>query len=191
MRIIGGRFKGRKLFSVPGARTRPTGGKLREALFDILPRSLDGARTLDLYAGTGAFGLEALSRGAAHAVFIDTDVRAVSTIQKNIRMLGVEKQTRCIRWNIAKNLKCIQPAQSRFDLVFMDPPYERGVILESLRHLLISQCLAPGALVVVEYGIKSRFPEVLPAAFATAERRKYGKSLVAFLDYMIGEATLS
>ena len=190
MRIIGGRFKGKNLYSVPGASIRPSGGKLREAVFDITAGRIADARVLDLYAGTGAFGLEALSRGASRAVMIDSDARAITAIKKNIQLLGVEKHARCIRWDISKNLNCIQSVHPPFDLVFMDPPYKQAAVYDTLRHLSETRSLAADACVVIEHGVKTPFPEAFPPDFVAADRRKYGKSLVTFLDYVIGETTL-
>jgi len=190
MRIIGGRCKGKKLYSVPGGAIRPSGGKLREAVFNIAADLVPDARVLDLYAGTGAFGLEALSRGAERAVLIDDDARAITTIKKNIQLLGMEKRARCIRWDISKNLNCIQAVHPPFDLVFMDPPYDQPAIHDALRHLSETRSLAADARVVIEHGVKTPFPEAFPPAFVEADRRKYGKSLVTFLDYVIGETTL-
>ncbi|HMA66728.1 MAG TPA: 16S rRNA (guanine(966)-N(2))-methyltransferase RsmD, partial [Desulfosalsimonadaceae bacterium] len=123
MRISGGEFKGRKLFSVRGSDIRPSGGKLREAVFSIAADFVAQGRVLDLYAGTGSLGLEALSRGARRAVFIDNDQRAISAIRDNIQLLRVQDRTTCIRWDITKNLNCLQAMSPPFTLVFIDPPY--------------------------------------------------------------------
>ena len=176
---------------MPGGAIRPSGGKLREAVFNITAALVADARVLDLYAGTGAFGLEALSRGAFRAVMIDADARAITAIKKNIHLLGMEKRARCIRWDISKNLNCIQSVHPPFNLIFMDPPYDQTVIYDTLRHLSESRSLAADARVVIEHGFKTPFPETFPPAFVETDRRKYGKSLVTFLDYVIGETTLS
>jgi len=186
MRIIGGAFKGKKLYSVKGLETRPTGGKVREAIFNIQGRAIAGARVLDLFAGTGAFGLEALSRGAERVVFIESDDPAISAIKKNIRACGAESRAQCIKYDISRDLNCIQSFQPGFDLAFMDPPYYGDFIAATLKNLEGCMCLQNQAVIIIEHGAKTSFPELYPPFFL-ADRRKYGKSLVTFLDYMIGE----
>ena len=123
MRIIGGELKGRKLISVRGHHTRPTADRTREAIFNILGSRVHGAMVLDLFAGTGALGIESISRGAERVVFIDTYKRAISVLQRNIDAFSLGKKTTVIQWNILKNLDCIQSIDHAVDLVFMDPPY--------------------------------------------------------------------
>lgn len=183
MRIIGGAFKKKKLYPVPGSNTRPTGAKLREAVFGIVSAAVPGARVLDLFAGTGALGLEALSRGAAHAVLIDADPMAITTIKKNIRICGAEHSARCIRWDVARDLNCIRADQPGFSLVFMDPPYGRDLIAPALQNLADSRCLANGARVIVEHGSRNLFAGTAPPVFEPGDRRQYGKSTVSFLTY--------
>lgn len=188
MRIIGGEFKGRKLFSVRGSDIRPSGGKLKEAVFSIAAASVPEGRVLDLYAGTGSFGLEALSRGARMAVFVDYDSRAISAIKENIQLLRVRDRTWCIRWDISKSLNCLQAMTPPFDLVFIDPPYNQEVIAPTLSHLGTCRCLAHRALIVVEHGTATPFPEAIPSCFERLEQRKYGKSLVTFFSHVLTEA---
>lgn len=187
MRIIGGNFKGKKLYPVPGSETRPTKGKVREAVFDIYGRSILNARILDLFAGSGAFGLEALSCGAKSAVFLESDPRAITAIRKNIRMCGVEDRSQCIKWDITRGLSCIHPFHKGFDLIFMDPPYYKDFIAETLKHLENSMRQENKASVVIEHTARTPFPEIHPP-FVIADRRKYGKSVVTFLDFIAEKA---
>jgi len=122
LRIIGGKFKGKKLLPLHGSATRPTAGMVREALFNICADRIRNARVLDLFAGTGAFGLEALSRGATAAVFIDSDKRAVELIRKNITACRATDAAMVFKCDAVSNLNCIGQPGYRFDLVFMDPP---------------------------------------------------------------------
>ena len=184
MRIISGRYKGRKLTPVHGRDIRPTGGKVREAIFSILAKDIPHARVLDLFAGTGAFGLEALSRGAGRAVFIESDDRAIAAIKKNIRLCGAEKRAQCIKWDITRDLNCIRTLRPGFDLVFMDPPYYGDFIAAALKNLKQSNGLEDGAVIVLEHSAKTALPGIHPP-FYVADRRKYGKSLVTFLNFMI------
>jgi len=184
LRIIAGDLKGRKLRSVHGTKTRPTANRTREAIFNILASQTPDSRVLDLFAGTGAFGIEALSRKAETAVFIDIDNDALSVLQANIESLSLERQTQIIRWDLIKNLKCLSPLDIAFDLVFMDPPYRKNMIEPTLRNLHISQSLVSGTRVIIEHS--QREPVAagqLP--YEIADQRKYGKTLVTFLDYVV------
>ena len=161
--------------------TRPTADRLRETLFNILSFKVRGAVVLDLFAGTGALGIEAISRGAERAVFIDRDRGAVAVIRENTGDLGIADQARVIRWDAAKGLACIRDHAPRFDMVFMDPPYDRGFILPALAALRESGSLAEDAEVIVEHTPKEALPEEIPG-FRVADRRLYGKTAVTFLS---------
>ncbi|MDZ7833738.1 MAG: 16S rRNA (guanine(966)-N(2))-methyltransferase RsmD [Desulfobacterales bacterium] len=187
MRIISGLYKGRKLMPVRGKEIRPTGGKVREAIFSILARDIAHARILDLFAGTGAFGLEALSRGAARAVFIESDDRAIAAIKKNIRLCRAEKQAQCIKWDITRDLNCIRSLRPGFDVAFMDPPYQGDFIAPALKNLAESNGLENGAVIAIEHSAKAPLPEIHPPFYVT-DRRRYGKTLVTFLNFMIERA---
>ena len=126
MRVIAGRFKGRRLKAPTWEGVRPTSDKLRETLFNILAPRVEGARVLDGYAGTGAVGIEALSRGAAHVSFVERDVRAVSLIQSNLAACGVEQGYTIHRGDVASVLRQL-PRDATFDLVLLDPPYQDAV----------------------------------------------------------------
>jgi len=184
VRIIGGKFKGRKLRSVRGIRTRPTADRTREAIFNIIAFQVQDLRVLDLFAGTGALGIEALSRGAASAVFVDQAKAALSAIRCNIRKLGLEDRTRVIQWNILKNLNCLIPERNTFDLVFMDPPYETNAVSPALAGLLSCGALTAGCRVVIEHS--SREPIVQPmGTLVLIDQRRFGKTLVSFMDSML------
>ena len=144
MRIVGGSHKGARIYAPKGRDTRPTSDRVREAIFAILG-SVEGARVLDLFAGSGALGLEALSRGAAHAVFVEADPTAVKTIERNLEKLALEG--RIVRSDATRYLA---RTAERYDVVFVDPPYE---MVESLRMPLaehLPRVLAEGGSVVVE-----------------------------------------
>src|SRR5689334_6336652 len=146
MRVIGGEFRSRRLKSVPGLATRPTPDRLRETLFNILGAQVDGAVFLDAYAGTGAIGIEALSRGAARAVFIESSKRAAKVLRENLASLEIEGRALVV---IVPTLKSI--AAHRADIVFLDPPYEReSEYAPALR--LLSQ--NPPRLVVVQHSTR-------------------------------------
>jgi 16S rRNA (guanine966-N2)-methyltransferase len=184
LRIISGRFKGKKLHSVQGLTIRPTADRLRESIFNILSREVVNAVVLDLFAGTGAMGMEALSRGSESAVFVDNNPEALSAIQRNITSCSFGKQAHIIRWDIKKNLNCLTSAAAAFDLVFMDPPYNRGMVKPALFNLEQTGSLEKGARIVVEHSPMETIPDSV-FMFKISDRRKYGKTLVSFLTYMI------
>ena len=128
MRVIAGSFKGRRLKAPTWQGLRPTSDKLRETLFNIVGRRIDGARVLDGYAGTGAVGIEALSRGAADVSFIETDARATALVEANLALCGVERGYTIHRGDVASVLRRL-PAGAAFDLILLDPPYDAATVM--------------------------------------------------------------
>jgi 16S rRNA (guanine966-N2)-methyltransferase len=180
VRIVGGRFRGRSLVGPKSDAIRPTSDRLRETLFNVLAHAyddpLEGARVLDLFAGTGAMGLEALSRGAAFALFVDEGAQARSLIRENVEALGVGGSTRLFRRD-ATRLGAAAP-NLPFSVVFCDPPYGKDLVPKALRSCADGGWLTEGALVVVE---EAQGAEIaLPAGFAEVERRDYGETKVIF-----------
>ena len=181
MRIVGGRLGGRTLAAPKSQNVRPTSDRLRESLFNILAHRYDdpitGARVLDLFAGTGALGLEAMSRGAAFALLIDDGAEARALIRQNVEALGLGGVTRIFRRDATK-LGAVHPNEP-FGLVFLDPPYRKGLAEKSLTSLRDGTWLAPGALVIVEEATDAAF--VAPDGFAEIERRRYDDTEFIFL----------
>ncbi|WP_294533041.1 16S rRNA (guanine(966)-N(2))-methyltransferase RsmD [uncultured Rhodoblastus sp.] len=183
MRIVGGRLKGRALSGPKSDAIRPTSDRLRESLFNILAHSygdpvLD-ARVIDLFAGTGALGLEAISRGAAFALLVDDGAPARALIRENVEALGLGGVTRILRRD-ARKLGAA-PFVPPYTLAFLDPPYNRGLAEPALTSLARGGWLAPGALAIVEEAAAACF-EPAPG-FETLERRDYGETEVVFLRY--------
>jgi 16S rRNA (guanine966-N2)-methyltransferase len=181
MRIVGGRLGGRTLASPRSQAIRPTADRLRESLFNILVHAygdpVTGARVLDLYAGTGALGLEALSRGAAFALFIDDAAEARALLRENIATLGLGGVTRIFRRD-ATRLGPAHPLEP-FSLALLDPPYGKCLAEKALVSARDGGWLAPGALIVVEEAADAAFSA--PAGFEDVERRRYDDTEVAFL----------
>ena len=184
MRIIAGLYRGRPLANVgkgdPGAHLRPTTDRVRESLFNMLAGGrfgdpFDGAHVLDLFAGTGALGLEALSRGAASAVFVDDGRKAVSLIKANIRTLGCET-ARVISRDATRLPACDGESAT---LVFLDPPYGKGLGQRALVSAVAGGWLADGALIVWE----ENTPQVAPEGFTRLDTRKYGDTHVTVLRF--------
>jgi 16S rRNA (guanine966-N2)-methyltransferase len=184
LRVIGGKQRGRKLSSLRGAAIRPTADRHREAIFNILVGRIQDAIVLDLFAGTGALGIEALSRGASYCVFIDHYKDAISVIARNLKLCRFEDRSKIIQWDIAKNLNCIRTADQKFDLIFMDPPYQKNLVGPALLHLQHVQALAGDARIVVEHSPFETIPSDL-CPFEILDQRKYGKTLVSFLANVI------
>lgn len=184
MRVIGGAFKGKKLHSLRGTITRPTSDRLRESIFDIIAFEVKGAFVLDLFAGTGAFAIEALSRGAEFAVFIDNTKNAISIIRENIKSCMIDSRAKVIKWDIKRNLNCIKLMSPPFNLVFIDPPYNKNFIKPALSNLRLSSSMENGALIIVEHSNFESIPEE-PVVFKLTDQRRYGKTLVSFLNYMV------
>jgi 16S rRNA (guanine966-N2)-methyltransferase len=184
MRVIGGNLRGRVVASPKSQAIRPTADRLRESLFNILVHGYDdpitGARVLDLFAGTGAFGIEALSRGAAFALFVDDGAEARALMRENVATLGLGGTSRIFRRDATK-LGPAHPVEP-FSLVFLDPPYGRGLAEKSLASARGGQWLTPDALVVVEEAAEAAF--VSPDGFAEVERRRYDDTEFTFLRAM-------
>lgn len=184
MRIISGNRRGKKLYAFEGRGIRPTADRVREAIFNILAAHVKGAVALDLFAGTGAFGLEALSRGACSTIFIDHHPDAIRLLKKNIDACGMTDAARVIKWDISRDLNCLKGIRPRFELVFMDPPYNRNLVQATLLHLHASRALQTGARVVIEHSGDESLTGNLDG-FSMMDQRKYGKSLVSFFKYVI------
>jgi len=179
MRVIGGVLKGRKLIAPRGLRIRPTADKVREAVFNIVGDRVRDAIVCDLYAGTGAFGIEALSRGARRAVFVDLDRSSIDLVQRNLERCGLRQQSRVIGWDIRRSLDCLRSPAGAFNLVFLDPPYRRDLVAVTLTHLLNSGALDPAAWVVAEHAPQDAVA-VESGGLRVFDQRSYGKTLVSF-----------
>jgi 16S rRNA (guanine966-N2)-methyltransferase len=189
MRIIAGELRGRRLLSPEGRRTRPTSDRLRETLFNILASRIPGAVVLDLFAGTGALGLEAVSRGAASAVLMDVDAAAVSLIVRNIQSFSIEKKARVIRWDILRNLNPLRNIEPLFDLIFLDPPYRQGMVAPTLRRLVESRSIADDAHIAIEHSVSETIAFDIPG-LKLCDQRSYGKTVVTFMSYCSSGASL-
>jgi 16S rRNA (guanine966-N2)-methyltransferase len=186
MRIVSGDFRGKALATPPGQGTRPTSDRARQAIFNILEHAawspgVRDARVIDLFAGSGALGFEALSRGAAFCLFVETDEDARGAIRENVDALHLFGRTRVHRrdaTNLGQRPGADGPA---FDLAFLDPPYAKGLGEVALERLAAGAWLAPGAIVVFERGVGE--PPFEVAGFTPLDARDYGAARVHFLRY--------
>jgi 16S rRNA (guanine966-N2)-methyltransferase len=169
MRVVAGRFKGRTIYAPKGRATRPTSDKVREALFSVLG-DIDGARVLDLFAGSGALGIEALSRGAAHATFVDDDTQASAAIRRNLDAIGIEAADVQRRDALA----FLRNAERHFDLVFVDPPYSSAPRLGRQLSELLPAVLSEKARIVTEQDKRNPLALDFPLDF----ERDYGDTRI-------------
>jgi len=176
--VTGGFLGGRTLVAPPGRGMRPTTDRVREATFARLG-ALDGVRVLDLYAGTGALGIEAISRGAACAVLVEKARSSLDALERNLKALGIGAAVRVLRRDVAAALMELATAGERFELVLLDPPYEGGVLEGALRALLAAGLLAPGALVVAERSRRHDLPPI--PGLVLQDERRYGDTVVSLL----------
>jgi len=183
MRIVSGQYRGKAIVTPPGDTTRPTSDRARQAVFNILEHAawapdLHGARVIDLFAGSGALGLEAISRGAAFCLFVETDDAARGAIRENVDAFSLFGQTRVHRRD-ATDLGLI-PASAAppFNLAFLDPPYAKGLGEKALAQLIAGGWLAPGAIVMFERGRDE--PDPAPEGFERLDARDYGAARVFF-----------
>jgi 16S rRNA (guanine966-N2)-methyltransferase len=178
MRIVGGRFGGRSLKGPSSQAIRPTSDRLRESIFNILAHGYDapveGARVIDLFAGTGGLGLEAVSRGAKFALFVDEGSEARALLRENILALGLGGQTRIFRRDATKLGDA--PAGDKFTLAFLDPPYGKGLAPRALRALSDGGWMASGAVLVIEEAAGEAVE--LPAGMEALDQRAYGETQI-------------
>ena len=183
MRIVGGSHRGRRLLAPPGEAVRPTSDRAREALFDILSHGdfaaagipFAGQAVLDAFAGTGAFGLEALSRGAAEAFFIEREREALAVLRRNIAAFEEEDRAHVVAGDATRPPR----AQARCALAFLDPPYNSGLAAAALIALAAAGWLVPDALAVAELAAREPFDP--PPGFAMRDERRYGAARLVFL----------
>lgn len=190
MRIVSGQFRGRALAAPAGQGTRPTSDRARQAVFNVLEhaawsRPLAGQRVIDLFAGSGALGLEAISRGAAFCLFVETDEAARGAIRANVEALGLFGRTRVHRRSAVDLGVRPGPIAEAFDLALLDPPYRQGLGEQALAKLAEGGWLKPGALAVLERGADE--PDIDTPGYERLDARDYGAARVLFLRRHEGE----
>ncbi|ERJ13446.1 16S rRNA (guanine(966)-N(2))-methyltransferase RsmD [Haloplasma contractile] len=168
MRIVSGEFKGRRIKAVPGRNTRPTTDKVKESLFNIIGPYFDGGDCLDLFAGSGNLGLEAISRGMDTCIFIDRDYKAFSTIRDNVKTLNVDEQVEVYKRDAFKALKQIATQNRTFDLIFLDPPYKHQQINDIIFTINEEGLLNNAGMIIAEYPKE----DFLEKQFGTIEEYK-------------------
>ena len=176
MRVISGSARGRRLLAPEGLDTRPTADRVKESVFNIISPYIYGARVLDLFAGSGALGIEALSRGAESAVFVENSASAKNVLEKNIEITHFQDKCRIFSCSFDNYLKT---ASEKFDIVFLDPPYKSGYYETALEMLLSNHLLLSGGIVIAEHEHGAVIPPV--SGYELCKNRKYGKTSIAVL----------
>lgn len=179
MRVIGGKAKGRRLKVPKGHSIRPTASRVKEALFNILPHDLSGLRVLDLFAGSGSLSVEALSRGAAETILVDASSSADKAIQDNLRASGFSERSRVWIAPVLRALRSLARRRESFDLIFLDPPYEKGWVGKVLRAVAGEGLLRKDGILVAEHSVREKVEESY-GALRLRDQRRYGATLLSF-----------
>ncbi|QHW30109.1 16S rRNA (guanine(966)-N(2))-methyltransferase RsmD [Paenibacillus rhizovicinus] len=189
MRVIAGTAKGRSLKAVPGKNTRPTTDKVKEAIFSMIGPYFDGGSVLDLFAGTGGLGIEAMSRGADNAVFIDLEGASIEVIKQNLQAAGLSDRAEIYRTDAVRAVKALAKRDLKFALVFLDPPYRMKDMDDLMTELATRGLLEEDATVVVEHDAEHRYPESV-AHYRQLKHSEYGDTAVTIYRYDAGEASI-
>lgn len=182
MRVIAGRAKGRHLKVPKGRALRPTAARVKEALFNILPYDLAGFKVLDLFAGTGNLSVEALSRGAAEAVLVDASREAGKAIHENLQALGFSGRSRVWIAPVLRSIRLLSRRGETFDLIFLDPPYEKKLIGHILRAIAQGRLLQEAGTLVAEHSVREKVEESY-VSLTLKDQRRYGATLLSFFAY--------
>lgn len=183
MRIVSGKFGGRRLSAVPGMATRPTTDKVKEALFNIIGPYFDGGNSLDLFGGSGGLSVEAVSRGIDQAVLIDRQYQAIKTIKKNIAVTKHPELFQVFKMDAVKALNVLAKKGFQFNLVFLDPPYAKQQIVKNMTTMAEKKLLADGALIVAETDETAKLPLEDWDCFSFLKRQSYGITFLTIYRY--------
>ena len=181
MRIIGGAARGRRIRAPRGSAIRPTADRVREALFDILPRDLAGVRVLDLFAGSGSLSLEALSRGAESALLVDESAEAARLMRRNVEALGFADRARVWPQPVGKALRRLSDEGAAYDAIFLDPPYDRGWVDKVLTMIGRNGTLRAEGVAVAEHSARERVGEQY-GELVRRDLRRYGDTVLSFFE---------
>lgn len=187
MRIIAGKAKGHRLRVPKGQDVRPTAARVKEALFNILPHDLSGLRVLDLFAGTGNLSVEALSRGAAEAVLVDASRKAERAMRENLQALDFSGKSEVWIVPVLKSARLLARRGEKFDLIFLDPPYEKGWVEKILRTIAREGLLQSRGMAVAEHSVREKVEDRY-GRLLLRDQRRYGTTLLSFFAYGPAEA---
>ncbi|MHB1419006.1 MAG: 16S rRNA (guanine(966)-N(2))-methyltransferase RsmD [Bacillota bacterium] len=188
MRVISGMAKGRRLAAPKGLNTRPTSDRVKEAVFNVLGERVIDSNVLDLFAGTGSMGIEALSRGASHAAFVENSRVAWQVLQDNLEQTRLSGKASVYRQDVMIALTRLQALENKYDLIFVDPPYQRGWELPVLESLWQGLLVAPAGLVILESSSREEPPQAI-GGLAALKCHIYGDTLITYYGYAITETS--
>ena len=180
MRIISGTSKGKKLRSLRGQAIRPTSDRVKESIFNILGKEVDGKRVLDLFAGTGNLGIEALSRGATRTVFVEKEKLAIDLIKKNLSHCGFDDRSQVVTGEVERVIRHLHRKGEVFDLIFIDPPYRRGLVQKTLGILQTQPLYHGDSILVIEHDRRETLSESTEG-WTLARKRQFGDTMVSFI----------
>ena len=180
MRVISGTSKGRKLVTPRSQSVRPTSDRVKESIFNILREEIEGKRVLDLFAGTGNLGIEALSRGAEKTIFVEKGRQALRLIQRNLNQFGLEDQSEIIPKDVNRAIGILKQRGESFDVIFMDPPYEKGMIEKTLMKLNSHPIYCRDSLLVIEHNRREPLPNHVEG-WNLIRQQRIGDTLISFL----------
>lgn len=181
MRIIGGESRGRAIRLPGGCRIRPTADRIKEALFNILG-PVAGKSFIDLFAGCGNIGLEALSRGVSRSVFVEKDLRLIKVIRENLGFLGFEGRAEVIAADVETGVRRLRKRAERFDILFADPPYEEGFLTEIESWLEGAELLTENGIIILQHSLREPLKQPLNQPLVVTDQRRYGDTLLSFLE---------
>lgn len=185
MRVVSGKFRGRRLHAVPGMATRPTTDKVKESLFNMIGPYFNGGTALDLYGGSGGLSIEAVSRGIEHATIVDRQYLAVKTIRQNVALTHSEAAFTILKMDAHKALRILADQNHQFNLIFLDPPYAKQQIIKDIQQMEEMHLLANQAMVICETNQEAHLPDDLPN-FQLLRRHEYGITVLTIYQYQGG-----
>lgn len=179
MRVIAGEFRGRRLDRIEGMDIRPTSDKVKESLFNILGNAVIDSIFLDLFGGTGGIGIEALSRGAKHVVFVDTDIKSIKVLKGNLEHLNIKDNVEVYNTEYSAAISKLYNCKKEFDIIFIDPPYSVGLAQNALKEIDEYPILSPSGLIIVEHDTKDDMPSSLGKLYMYRSKQ-YGNTTLSF-----------
>lgn len=181
LRVIAGSAKGHKLKTINGTATRPTTDRVKESVFNIISGFIAGARVLDLYSGTGSLGIEALSRGADFSIFIDKSRECILTIRENLFNTKLSEKSSIMPMDVFVALNKLFKENRKFDIIFLDPPYNKNLVVETLKCLAESDIIEQGGMIIAEHDFKDEVPQEV-GGLKRFRHQKYGDTIVSFYN---------
>jgi len=179
LRVITGIYRGRKLESIEGMDVRPTSDKVKESLFNILGVDVIDSDFLDLFGGTGSIGIEALSRGARHVVFIDNSIKSIKVLRRNLENLRIKEQAEVYNADYQTAINKLYGNRRKFDIIFIDPPYRRGIAQDALNQINLQPILSENGIIIVEHDDRDDMPENVGVLVKYRDKR-YGNTRLSF-----------